>query len=293
MFQEVLDKVWFIQGNNLGRYPYSNSLFINDKTKLLIDTGIGRSVIKKLLKQFGQPDIILYSHAHEDHIYNTSLFTAVRYIHERDKLVATSKDELYRVYGITTKALRTILDAFFKSLHYQALTAVNTFTHGQVFDLGTIQVKIIHAPGHSAGHSCFEVLNEDLIFSSDIDLTSFGPWYGALDASIQDFEQSIKALIKRSPKTLITSHKGIISNEITPKLQHFLNIISEREKKLLDFLQEGKSLEELVPHALIHGKFTEPIDYYMAAERIMLEKHLSILLATQKIEQKNGIFKRI
>ncbi|HUX98041.1 MAG TPA: MBL fold metallo-hydrolase [Candidatus Deferrimicrobium sp.] len=293
MFQEVLDKVWFIQGNNTGRYPYSNSLFINDRKKLLIDTGIGRSVIKKFLKQFGQPDIILYSHAHEDHIYDTSLFTSLRYIHERDKLVATSKDELYRVYGVNTGELREILDIFFKSLHYQPLIAVNTFTHDQVFDLGTIQVKVIHAPGHSAGHSCFEVLNEDLIFSSDIDLTSFGPWYGALDASIQDFEQSIKALIKRSPKLLITSHKGIISNEIKSQLQKFLDIITERDVKILEFLQKERTLEETIPQALIHGKFTEPIDYYIAAERIMLEKHLAILLANHKIEQKNGRLKAL
>ena len=293
MFQEIMDKIWFIQGNNNGRYPYSNSIFINDKKKLLIDTGISRIVIKKLLKQFGQPDLIIYSHGHEDHIYDTDLFTSQRFIHEKDKQMALSREELYRVYGINTLALRQMLDAFLKSLNYRPLTAVNTFTNNQIFDLGTIQLKVLHSPGHSAGHCCFEILEKQLIFSADIDLTSFGPFYGALDSDIHDFEQSIKMVTTKSPKILVTSHKGIISEGILEKLEIYNKRINERTGKILNFLEKERSLEEIIPHALIYGKFAQPQEFYMAAERIMLEKHLEILLTEHKIDYHQGKYKRI
>ena len=293
MFQEVLDKVWFIEGQNRGRYPYSNSLFINDRKKLLIDTGIGRSRIKKLLTQFGQPDIILYSHAHEDHIYDPTLFTGSRFIHEKDRLMALSKDELLRQYGMDSPELRTLLDAFLKPYHYQPLTDLNILVDAQVFDLGTIQVQILHSPGHSAGHCSFEISNEGFIFSSDIDLTSFGPWYGGLDSSILEFEQSMHTHMQKSPKILITSHKGIVLDDINEKLERFLQKIPERSERILRFLETEKTLEALVPHALVHGKLYDPIEYYLAAEKIMLQKHLALLLDQKKIEYHQGTYRAL
>jgi len=294
MFQEVLDKVWFIPGNNEGRYPFSNSLFINDDTKLLIDTGIGRAVIRKLIKDFGQPDMIFYSHAHEDHIYENALFsTSERFIHELDKPAAESRDELYRLYGLNTPELYQMLDAFLKSFHYEPLENLKIFEDGQIFDLGTLQVKVIHAPGHSGGHCCFEVPQKEILFASDIDLTTYGPWYGALDSDIQAFEQSIAMILQKPPQIIITSHKGLITDAIPDRLARYLSKIQEREVNVLNFLAKPKTLEELVPHALIQGRFGEPVQYYMAAERIMLQKHLERLLSAHKVQFSNGRYQTL
>ena len=294
MFQKVADKVWFIEGLNSGRYPYSHSLFINDTTKVLIDTGIGRPVIRNLLKEFGQPDIILYSHAHEDHIYEKALFsTTARFIHELDKPAAESKAELYRLYGIDTPEFVTMLDGFLKSFHYEPLDNLQIFKDGQIFNLGTLQVKVIHAPGHSGGHCCFEIPQEDIIFASDIDLTTYGPWYGALDSDIQAFEQSIARLLQKPPKIIITSHKGLITDAIPDRLARYLSKIQERQANVLNFLAKPKTLEEMIPHALIQGRFGEPVQYYMAAERIMLQKHLERLLSAHKVQFSNGRYQTL
>jgi glyoxylase-like metal-dependent hydrolase (beta-lactamase superfamily II) len=135
---------------------------------------------------------------------------------------------------------------------------------------------VLYCPGHSAGHCCFEIPEEHLIFFSDIDLTSFGPWYGGLDSDIRAFEQSIKDLIAKSPKTVITSHKGIFTDEISEKLYKYLKTIKER-----------------VPHALIYGRIAEPKAFYLAAEQIMLQKHLAILLEENKIEYSHGKYKTL
>lgn len=296
MFQEIIDKVWFIPSKDYGKYPYSNSLFINDQKKLLIDTGFGKRGIKKLIKTFGEPDIILYSHAHKDHVPAENLFpTAKKYIHPNDKLMATSEEELYRIYGLSDKReFLKLVATYYKSFHYRPLTSVETFNDKQIFNLGSIQVKVLYSPGHSAGHCCFEILDESLVFSSDIDLTSFGPWYGGLDCDINDFKNSIEAVIRKSPKTILTSHKGMFQNDaVRDKLSQYLYKFQEREEKILHSLEKEQTLEELTFHALIHGKFVEPKEFFITAERIMLEKHLVILLETNKLELYHGRFRTL
>jgi len=129
MFQEISDKVWFIQGTNEGRWPFSNSLFINDEKKLLIDTGMGRLIIKKLLSEFGQPDIIVFSHGHEDHIGEKSLFSSTeRFIHELDKPAAESKEEFRRQYAppsIYPQEAWAKIELLFKDLRIQPLDNQN------------------------------------------------------------------------------------------------------------------------------------------------------------------------
>lgn len=294
MFQEIAEKIWYVPSKDDGAYPYSNSLFINDEKKLLLDSGVGRRILKKLIKTFGTPDIILYSHGHEDHVPCEKFVpTSQKFIHKNDKLMATSIEELYRVYGIENSwELRELLDSYFKSFYYRPLTDVKTFTDGKIFDLGQIQVKVLHLPGHSAGHCGFEILNESIIFSSDVDLTSFGPWYGALDSDISTFAASIKALMQKSPKFMITSHKGLfVDKAIKENLELYLNKISEREEKILNYLEKERTIEELVAPALMYGKLPEPKEYFESGEKIMLEKHLEILIKANKVEFTQGKYK--
>lgn len=293
MFQKVANNVWFIEGLNSGRYPYSHSVFIDDTTKILIDTGIGRPIIKKLLKEFGQPDIILYSHGHEDHIFEKSLFsTTTRFIHELDKPMAESKAELYRLYNIKTSEYTAMFDAILKSFHYEPLDNLQVFKDGQIFNSGTVQVKVIHAPGHTSGHCCFEIPQEKIIFAGDIDLTAYGPSYGTLDADIQAFEQSLSKLLQKPPETIITSHKGLITDNIPNRLSRYLSIIQERDAKILNFLIQPNTLEAMVPFALVQGHFGDPAEYYMEAERIMLQKHLERLLTAHKITFSKGQYQK-
>ncbi|MHA1432095.1 MAG: MBL fold metallo-hydrolase [Candidatus Freyarchaeota archaeon] len=74
--------------------------------------------------------------------------------------------------------------------------------------LGDTKLQVLHTPGHSRGHCCFLLPEEKIVFLSDIDLTSFGPWYGALDSNVDDFIDSIEKLKRMSFEIAVTSHKG-------------------------------------------------------------------------------------
>jgi glyoxylase-like metal-dependent hydrolase (beta-lactamase superfamily II) len=54
----------------------------------------------------------------------------------------------------------------------------STFEDNEIIDIGEdYKMKVIHTPGHSAGHCCFYELNSKIAFLADIDFSSFGPWY--------------------------------------------------------------------------------------------------------------------
>ncbi len=297
MFQEIGDNIWVIPSKDNGKYPYSNSLFINGtQTKLLIDTGVGRLTLKKFLKEFGEPDLILYSHGHEDHVAGNKLFpTAKKFIHPNDKLMATSQKELFRIYGLADDLqFQKFVESYFKSFQYQPLSEIKTFTDNQIYDLGDYKVQVLFLPGHSAGHCGFEILNESIIFASDIDLTSFGPWYGGLDCNICDFQNSIKILLKDPPHILITSHKGVFQQEtLVNKLSQYLNKFEQRDEKILFALKEARTLDELVSQAIIYGRFPDPKEFFLSAERIMLSKHLDILIEQNRIEFHQDKYQRL
>ncbi|MEM2204977.1 MAG: hypothetical protein QW603_01835, partial [Candidatus Hadarchaeales archaeon] len=62
--------------------------------------------------------------------------------------------------------------------------------------------------------------------------------------------------------------------EIREKLEEYGKKIEEREKRLLAFLEEERTLKEIVDAALIYGRFPEPQVFYRLFERMMVEKHL-------------------
>ncbi len=295
MFQEVIDDIWFIQGKNQGKYVYSNSLYINDKTKVLIDTGIGRSIIRKMIKEFGQPDLIFYTHAHEDHMPEKDKFTTTeRYIHEKDEPIARSIDELNRMYGVDQLPdLNELADVFYGSMNFKPLDNLKIYRENQIFDLGKYQVKVIHTPGHTWGHCCFEIVNHNLLFSGDIDLSRFGPWYGALNGNIPAFEISILKIMKMAPKIIVSSHKEVFYDNIQDHLQAYLNVIKEREERVLNFLKKEKTLDEIYNAILIYGRLPEPREFFLPAEKFMVKKHLDLLLKKGKIQEINSKFKQI
>ena len=52
-----------------------------------------------------------------------------------------------------------------------------TFKWGEEFDLGATSMEVVGAPGHTAGFCCLFFPHQGAVYTGDIDLTVFGPWY--------------------------------------------------------------------------------------------------------------------
>jgi len=162
------------------------------------------------------------------------------------------------------------------------------FEDGKQFDLGTVSLQVLHTPGHSPGHCCFLIPEEKLIFLADIDLTSFGPWYGALNSVLEDFITSIEQLMTMRFDIAVTSHKIDVFKDykvIREILTQYLNRIFQREEKLLTYLEDEHSFDEIVNQAIVYRKFPKPVENYRHMESIIMQKHITRLIAKGIVKQ--------
>ncbi len=284
----IADKMYFIEGKNHGRYMFSNSVYIDDERKAIIDTGVGKTLLRKLKKQqvINEQILVINSHCHEDHIAGNLIFNKSKIaIHKIEAPILADINKLIALYGTDDPKYKELNDNFYAAFGLKNHNADIKFEDGHIFDLGETKLQVIHAPGHSAGHCCFYEPKEKILFLSDIDLSGFGPWYGDMSSSINDFIGSIRKMIKFNPNVAISSHKGIYKDRIIEELKIFLEKIYEREARILEVLEKPHTLEEIVNKAIIYGKIPEPHEIMIIAEKIMVKLHLDRLLLAKKIQE--------
>ena len=178
-------------GPERGKYPDGNSLYVEGRERsLIIDPSLG---LLPRSAHLPHVDLVVSSHCHEDHIAGNHLFPeATWHLHELDLPGIRSLDAMMEIYGYspetTQRWRRRIRDDF----HFRARENAVSFSDGDVFELGGTRVRAIHAPGHTRGHCVFLVEPEGILFLGDIDLSSFGPFYGDAWSDLEDFERTLE-----------------------------------------------------------------------------------------------------
>ena len=165
-----------------------------------------------------------------------------------------------------------------------------------MWDLGRVQVRAVHMPGHTAGHSVLLVEHEGVGFIGDIDLTGFGPYYGDACSSVAAFRRTLDRVADLPARAWVTSHhKGVITDraQFLELLAAFKQKIDRREQAILGALAaQPRSLDTLVSHRLLY-----PPDYHDVyiedAERKTLVEHLDELIAAGRAALRDGIYSRV
>ena len=179
------------------------------------------------------------------------------------------------------------------AMNYQTALPSQTFADGHVFDFGAISLVAIHTPGHTIDHTCFFEPTHGVLLSFDIDLTSFGPWYGHRESDIAAFEASIRKVIALKPRVIVSSHKEIIADDIDLRLRRYLNIFDARDRILLDLMSRARSLDELVGFSPFYQGYPYAEVLLRYWETQMIRKHLARLIErSEVIETEGGRFIR-
>jgi glyoxylase-like metal-dependent hydrolase (beta-lactamase superfamily II) len=282
-----IGSVTVLFGARGGKYPHGNSLLVTGAEEaVLIDPSLGLLPRSQRLPAVSR---ILNSHCHEDHIAGNHLFPDVPWhLHELDQPGLRSLDDMMAIYGYGGTIDTAFRQVVVQDFHYMARPDARSFRDGDVFDLGGgVRLRVIHTPGHTRGHCCFHIEPDDVLYLGDIDLSSFGPYYGDAWSSLDDFERSldlVRGLVVRHYATF--HHIGVIDERgaFLERLDRFVDKIREREQRLIEYLAEPHTLNEIAAHRFVYRP-QDPIPFAEAVERRSMSQHVERLLRAGRLRE--------
>ena len=139
-----------------------------------------RIAIDELIKQY-KFDVaaILLTHGHFDHWLGVSFFQqrGIKVMmNKADEFVIEKSATIAPDYNISIGDLPKI-DEY--------------LIDGQIISFGPLSFRVIHTPGHSPGHVCFQMSAEKVIFTGDL---LFKNTIGRTDIPAGDYDQIVKSL---------------------------------------------------------------------------------------------------
>ncbi|HMF30970.1 MAG TPA: MBL fold metallo-hydrolase [Candidatus Lokiarchaeia archaeon] len=307
-----LGPIQVVEGPKHSRFPSCRSLFIDDREKIIIDPGADAAILQKLNEQ--QPiSRVFCSHYHFDHIRGNGLFpTAEIWINEWEGECFMDRRNVAKRVGILEVWGEAGVDEWLQyiqqedppqtpfspsrnPLWFSATSRLDgTYADGEVFDFGEVKMEVINSPGHTEGHCCFLFPQQRAVYSPDIDLTTWGPWYGGSDSNIDLFINSARALLFLDVDWIITGHEaGIVSKvDYATQVEDYLAIIDRREDLILDALQTPMSLDQLTAKGIIYGgsQYVEQDPWVFAWEKVSLVHHLERALQQGRVGYLDGQF---
>ncbi|MFX1315381.1 MAG: MBL fold metallo-hydrolase [Promethearchaeota archaeon] len=145
--------------------PLNMYLLLGIQNALLIDTGCGLYPLKPVVDELiGEKNLlVINTHTHFDHVLGNEEFKEV-YVHE-DEIDIISKP--YDVSYFKDSPNEIIKKYAEKNFLIPPARVIKSLRDGDVFDLGGIEVKVIHCPGHSPGSICLLTSTGEL-FTSDV-----------------------------------------------------------------------------------------------------------------------------
>ncbi len=285
--------IWFIPGENKGRYPFCHSIYI-EGPGILIDPASNRERLIQLKKNPGVKSIWL-SHWHEDHFMHLDLFDELPFMVSREDALPLSGLECFLdAYGIAPEARDEWRSLATDVFHFHPREPHAFLPVGSSISFGSIQVELLAAPGHTPGSVALHFPDHGILFLADYDLTPFGPWYGDVESSVEQTVSSIKMLQQIPASTWLTSHEqGVFESPSGGLWQRYLDVIYEREAKLLALLEMPCTLQEIVNAWIVYRKPREPLSFYTFAEKAMMTKHLERLIRKGVVEHDNGSYRSV
>ena len=284
--------VTVISGAKGGKYPDGNSTMIRgSEGVVLIDPsltvhdrgGVGVTV-----------DRVLISHAHEDHMSGVGAVGATHVCtHEADLIGVQSLDGFMQVYGLPAAAEAEWRATVEREFNVTGWPTATSFADGDVFDLGGTSVTVMHLPGHTRGHSAFVVESDGVAFIGDVDLSTFGPYYGDHWSDLADFEESLVRIRDLDAAYYVTfHHKGVVKgrDEFLRLLDLFESVIARRDDALMDMLERPRSFAELLEQGIVYRAGSRPPVFGESVERRSITMHLDRLMAADVVEEHEGVF---
>ena len=158
-----------------------------------------------------------------------------------------------------------------------------TFRHGDRIPFGGKTLEVIHTPGHSAGHCCFFLRPEGVLFTGDHILGMGTSIIVPPDGDMELYIASLADLLNYPVKIICPGHGPVVWNA-REKIQEYIEHRKERERAILTGVRSGiRRTEDLVKEI-----YTDiPVSFHGMA-CFSVEAHLGKLVKEGKIRRLPG-----
>ncbi len=289
----LAENLHLISGPGGSRFPHCNGFLITTgEETVLFDAGIGDKI--KEIDREKRIDTLIISHSHPDHILAWHLLKDRRIL-----LPAETPDSvmdlklLGRRFTVNEKNAAYWTGFAGGKLGVRALREPDgRFGNGEILELGEFRFEAIHAPGHLSDHYCFFERGSGILLSTDIDLTSFGPWYGNPECDIEQFILDLKTLMALPYSVVCSSHKTPVKEEAAEKFESFLCAFDRQRQTILDLCDSPRTLDRMTEMSPFYRDRAANKTLQSFFERVMIGKNLDILVRDGFVNEKKGVYRR-
>ncbi|WP_027364462.1 MBL fold metallo-hydrolase [Desulfotruncus alcoholivorax] len=287
-----------INGPNASRFPSCTTLLVDGgDTVAVIDPGAGPEAFAVVEDKY-IIDIIINTHYHFDHINGNYLFPNARVLMNpveagffseiRNVAKWLGIAEIFGDSGVEdwikkVSDPKTRLTGYSPCYRHEwwlsTRREAQSYQYDREWQIGRVRVIMIHSPGHTRGFCCPYFPDEGLVYTGDIDLTGFGPWYFGSDGDIEEFVASARRVAQLDARWFLTGHQeGLLSRkEFKERLEQYLDIINQRQERLESMLREGIRPEEISGHGFVYAAKYQVDPWIAMWDKIAVRKHLNVL----------------
>lgn len=207
----------------------TNSFLVGRDDLIMIDAGVFLDEqideLLRYVKNIGRGRIsrLICTHRHIDHVAGASAL----------------RSRLGLAVGLHAEAARRA----------EGLDADFTFEDGDAIPFGDSALRVIHTPGHSAGHACFLFEEEGILFTGD---TILGLGYVIIvppEGDMAVYLDSLERLRRLSLRAICPGH-GPLLRDPTTVIEEYISHRLAREGKILSALRGSeKTIEAIVAGA--------------------------------------------
>jgi len=289
--QKITENIYVVIARNNGQFPDCNGFLFTGEQNILIDAGADEELIRRIDSKIGI-DTLVISHSHPDHFSRWSALS-----HRKLLVPEETPDSVFdlnqlgeRFTGTSECGLHWAV-VMGKAMRLQALRQPDgRYSDGDIFDIGSARIEAVHAPGHLDDHYCFFEHITGTLITTDIDFTTFGPWYGNPESKVKTFIDSVRKVMLLPYSRACSSHKLPHEGDATNRFNSFLLAFERQKSEVYEFLGNGKTLDEITLGSPIYNNkfFDRTLQHVF--EKYMASENLSVLIEEGRVKNENGLY---